>query len=178
MATNYQNTPYQGQQMPMQVGENTAYFQCNLASLASSFTGFVINDTVNLVQIPNFSILDDFYIDLCSLDTGAAVVESLGDNVSNTNGGAGTGGFATGMTLGRNASGTYRPGGTGFVHNAIPWVYGVPYANVPTVGIWLRLAITTAPTTPTTTGIIGGWVKYHLLTSTEVPSGSGGKPAL
>jgi hypothetical protein len=187
MATTYFNTPAAGAQMPMQVGPNKAYFACNIANLKTSFGGFVINDTVTLVQIPNWAMLTDFYIDYAALDSSTGLVTSIGDNVSASHGGVGAGGFMAGLTLGRSSTaGTVRAGGTGFVHGVIPWIYGVPYANVPVsssttaAGIWLLLTVTTAATgTAATTGIISGWAEYTLLTpGSSISSGTGATQSL
>lgn len=183
MATAYQNTPFGGNQVPTLVGQNKSPFQFNIATQTGSplgtGPGFIINDTVNLVRIPNGSRLEDFYIDFAALDTSTGVVTSIGDNVASANGGADAGGFMTGLTLGRSsATGTVRAGGTGFVHGAIPWIYSIASANVPTVGIWLMLKITTAPTTTTTTGIIYGWISYSTLANTTMSSGTSTKPYL
>lgn len=186
--------------MPMQVGPNYANFSFNIATQTGATTlgsspGFIINDSVALVQIPNFCMLTDFYVDTCFLDTGTAVRWSLGDNVSASHGGLGAGGFATAISLGISSlSGVFRAGGfaqvgTGaaqttqqWVHATIPWVYAIPFANVPVAtvsgtggvsgGIWLTMTITTAPTTTATSGIISGWVAYTLLTSTTAASGT------
>jgi hypothetical protein len=177
MATAYTNSSLYANQVYTMVGVNYAPFACDISKLASSFTGFVINDTVNLVRIPNRYMLVDFFVDLCALDSSTGVVTSLGDNgPDTTHGMAGAGGFTTGMTLGRSsAAGTIRAGGTGFVHGAIPWIYSVPYASEPSIGIWLMLKVTTAPTgTHASTGTISGWVAYQSLAELNSPSGTGG----
>lgn len=190
MAT-YKNTPFAGMQMPMQVGTNYFNFACDISKLATSFAGFGLNDTLDLVQIPNGVMLVDFYIDTCFTDTAASVAWSIGDNVSSAHGGLGSGGWATALNLGRSSlGGVFRAGGfaqvaTGaaqtsqqWVHNTIPWVYAIPYANVPvatsaiSAGIWMQLKYTSAPGAAATTGIIKGWIAYSLLTSTTNADGT------
>ncbi len=179
MATAYKAPAFQGQQMPTQVGPNTFNFKIDIATLVASFPGFIINDTLEMVQIPNGAMLDDFYIDMPALDSSTGVVWSVGDNVNSSHGGAGAGGFATAQTIGRSSTGgTLRAGATGYVAGAIPWIYAVPRSAsgvdyLPSTGIQLLFKCTTAPTgTAASTGIIKGWVKYTLLTSTEGASGT------
>jgi hypothetical protein len=172
MATAYTNqTPYPNQPYSPVPGCIVESFSCDISKLVASFPGFIINDTVNLVRMPdNLFELYDFYVDLCALDSSTGVVESLGDNAPDaTHGMAGAGGFMTGLTLGRSTTaGTVRAGGTGFVHGAIPFIYSIPAAQVPAIGLWFMLKITTAPTgTAQTTGIISGWVAYTALAPLE-----------
>lgn len=169
MATTYQNTPLQGIQVPTQVGTNIVPFRFAITA------AFVINDLVNLVQIPNFSMVYGFYLDLPSLDSSTGIVSSLGDNVSSSLGGVGAGGYLTGLILGRSsAGGIVGAAGTGAVSGAIPWRYNVLNANVPAVGIWLQFKVTTAATgTAATTGNISGYVAYSLFSTSNPGSGTG-----
>jgi hypothetical protein len=167
-------TPFTNQPPTMQ-GDNYANFKCDISKLAASFGGFVTGDTLQLVQIPQFAMLCGIYLDTCILDSdnSPASVIGLGDNCNSSHGGAGSSGFATGVTVGQTTAGTWRTGNTGFVHGTVPWIYSVPFAYVPANGIWLMLTFETPPATPTTTGVISGFVKYQMLAPLENASGTG-----
>jgi hypothetical protein len=186
MATAYVNQTPIPEQIYTLNGYNVVPFICDVSKLASSFAGFVINDTLLLADIPNLCMFVDLYLDMPSVDSNVspAAVESLGDNAADaTHGALGVGGIATGMTLGRGSSGTFRAGGTGFVHGALPFIYSIPFASLPTTNILkagplgavsLMLKFTTAPATGVATGKIYGWVAYTLMADLTMPSGSGG----
>ena len=187
MATAYTNQTLFPNQPYTLNGVNYAPFACDISKLVASFSGFVINDTVNLVRIPNRYMLVDFLVDYCALDSSTGVVTSLGDNGDSSHGGAGAGGFVAGLTLGRSSlTGQVRPGtlgvtstpaaaaGTAWVHGAIPWIYSVPVANEPSGGLYFMMKVTTAPTgTAATTGTIYGWIAYTALAPLENGSGTG-----
>src|SRR5215469_17100864 len=145
MATAYTNQTLFPNQPYTLNGVNYAPFACDISKLVASFSGFVINDTVNLVRIPNRYMLVDYFIDMCATDSSTGSIISVGDNGDSSHGGAGAGGFGTLAAISQsNHAGIINPRGAWVingassaaaayapVHGAIPWIYSVPVANEP-----------------------------------------------
>ena len=186
MATNRTASPLGGMQWPLQpVGDTTEFW----AAFANPT--FAVNDVLYLAQIPNYCVLTDIFIDLPQLDTGTSLVLYVGDNVTTTNGGVGSGGYFK-TTAAANSPGTAASGNAnlitptyssttnlGYQHATLPYVYSITNTNVPVAGqalgttatsapggIWLTLTVHTAANTATTTGSIYGYVRYSSLGST------------
>lgn len=185
MATNRTATPLGGMQWPLQpVGDTTEFWQ------PFANPTFAVNDVLYLAQIPNYCVLTDIFIDLPGLDTGTSLVLYVGDNVTTTNGGVGSGGYfktTAGATSPGSGSGsenlitpTYASVTVlGYQHGTLPFVYSITNTNIPVAGqalgttatsapggIWLTLTIHTAANTATTTGSIYGYIRYSSLGST------------
>lgn len=169
----------------------TRSFRFTIANqpLLVSGTGFAINDIVKLCPLSQGLPveIEEYWIDIPELDTGAAVVEALGDDGGATPGDTNAAIYQTGAIAGRGAASFMTPQGTittstwngSAVHLALPALYqgappkkvyvtdtgaGAPVGAggfVGNVPLNLILKITTAPTTGTTTGVLKGWVRFH-----------------
>jgi hypothetical protein len=151
--------------------------------------GFSVNDIIKLCPLSQGQLieLEEYFIYVPELDTGSAVVESLGDDGGASAGTTNAAIYQTGAVAGRGAASYLTPLGqfttatwaSSAVGGSIPAVYqgappkqvyvtdtggGAPVGAGGYVGnapLNLILKITTAPTTGTTTGVLKGWVRFH-----------------
>ena len=166
---------------------NFRFTMANNAVLAAS--GFSANDIVKLCPLSQglAVVIDEYFLDVPELDTATGVVSSLGDDGGASPGTTNAAIFQTGMTIGRGGSSFVMPfgtvTGTTWQASAVDQAVGRYYAATPPKQVYvtdtgagapsgsggflgniplnLILKIATAPTTPTTTGVIKGRVRYH-----------------
>ena len=143
MATTYKATREQS-------GVEPIYNVAGVVAVVSSYTfaaALVINDLINVCEVPANSKVVGYYVDVPStgMDTATALVWALGDTTTANL-------YITGSTVGRSsAGGIVGPGSTG----SQPGSLSVDY----TVQTTIQFKCTTAPTT----GVASGTITFVIL---------------